>query len=300
MKVYYAVNKGFIPGIYFTWPECEKQIKGFNNPAFKKFFNEKEANQFLKNGFSNNRKPTKEVVDKKNEDFIEKELENNLEEKVFIYTDGSCIRFKNKLCKGGYGIYIPEKNIKIGKPLLNQKVTNNRAELTAIIESIPVLDSWDLQKKLCIFTDSQYSKYIFDGTGERYEKNGYKDKDGKDVPNIDLIKKMLNLKRTYNIVLLKVRAHTDKQDRHSLCNEIADQLATQGANLCDENIFIGKEDEDDKYQRRGKEDEKKINKNITMNELFGFDSNYTYDSDEEIIEDSKKTNIKLSNWFIKK
>jgi len=111
---------------------------------------------------------------------------------------------------------------------------------------------------------------------------------------------MLNLKRTYNIVLLKVRAHTDKQDRHSLCNEIADQLATQGANLCDENIFIGKEDEDDKYQRRGKEDEKKINKNITMNELFGFDSNYTYDSDEEIIEDSKKTNIKLSNWFIKK
>ena len=70
--------------------------------------------------------------------------------------------------------------------------------------------------------------YIFNGTGERYEKDGYKN-DGKDVPNIDLIKKLLELKRTYNIVLLKVRAHTDKKDEHSIANAIADKLANEGA-----------------------------------------------------------------------
>jgi predicted xylose isomerase-like sugar epimerase len=70
--------------------------------------------------------------------------------------------------------------------------------------------------------------YLFYGTGERYEQNGYKN-NGKDVPNIDLIKKLLSLKRTYNINLLKIRAHTRKKDIHSNNNEVADKLANQGA-----------------------------------------------------------------------
>ena len=37
-----------------------------------------------------------------------------------------------------------------------------------------------------------------------YEKDGFKNK-GVDVPNIDLIKRLLELKRTYNIVLLMLK-----------------------------------------------------------------------------------------------
>jgi hypothetical protein len=55
----------------------------------------------------------------------------------------------------------------------------------------------DLKKKICIFTDSQYCIYIMTGTGERYEKNGFK-QNGKSVPNIDLIKKALEIIRKYN------------------------------------------------------------------------------------------------------
>ena len=61
-----------------------------------------------------------------------------------------------------------------------------------------------------------------------YEKNGFK-QNGKPGPNIDLIKKGLELIRKYNIVMLKVRAHTNLKDDHSINNDIVDKLAEQGA-----------------------------------------------------------------------
>ena len=37
MAYYYAVKNGKNPGIYSTWAECEKQVKGFPNAQFKKW-----------------------------------------------------------------------------------------------------------------------------------------------------------------------------------------------------------------------------------------------------------------------
>ena len=73
-------------------------------------------------------------------DPLDPSYETNKSNALLIYTDGSCTRINKNLTKAGYGIYIPEKNIKVGAPLLNQKLTNNRAEMTAIIESIKYLD----------------------------------------------------------------------------------------------------------------------------------------------------------------
>lgn len=227
---YYVVHKGHIPGIYPIWKDCKKQIDNYKNPIFKKCTTEKEAKLFLEKGFDN-KKPSflvkKENTDNKNNSLIEIE-EDNTSSKIFIYTDGSFMKLKNNTQIAGYGIYIPSKNISVSKPLLNQKLTNNRAELTAIIESIDYLDEEELAYRICIFTDSQYSMYIFNGTGERYESNQFIEK-GKQVPNVDLIQKILKIKRSYNITLLKVRAHTDKKDIHSIHNEIADKLANDGA-----------------------------------------------------------------------
>jgi len=300
MSTYYVVHKGRVSGIYSSWNDCKKQVDKFDGAIFKKFTNKTDAETFLKEGFGENKKPRsvvrKENDDKKNNTKILDETIEDETDKIFIYTDGSCIKFKNNISKGGFGIYIPEKNIKIGLPLLNQKITNNRAEMTAIIDSLKYLDEWELLKKICIFTDSQYSMYIFNGTGERYEKNGYKN-DGKDVPNIDLIKKLLELKRTHNIILLKVRAHTDKKDKHSMGNEVADKLAQKGALSNDDskNIFSAFISQDNYF-------EEKIDKNVQMNELFEFDEGEEID-ENHIIDIKKKgkplKNPKLSNWFIK-
>jgi ribonuclease HI len=298
MSTYYVVHKGRLPGIYTSWNDCKKQVDKFDGAIFKKFTNKTDAETFLKEGFGENKKPRsvvrKENDDKKNNTKIVDETIEDDSEKIFIYTDGSCIKFKNNISKGGFGIYIPEKNVKIGAPLLNQKITNNRAEMTAIIDSLKYLDEWELLKKICIFTDSQYSMYIFNGTGERYEKNGYKN-DGKDVPNIDLIKKLLELKRTYNIVLLKVRAHTDKKDKHSMGNEVADKLAQKGALSNDEskNVFTAFVSGNDNFQ------EDKIDKNVQMNELFEFDEGEESDLNNIKKKGKPSKNPKLSNWFIK-
>lgn len=300
MKTFYVVHKGKVPGIYSSWDICKKHVTNFEGAIFKKFTNEDDAKTFLINGFGD-KKPRivtrRENDDKKNNSKIEDEIES-INDKILIYTDGSCIKFKNNISKAGYGIYIPEKNIKVGAPLLNQKLTNNRAELTAIIESFKYLDESDYTKKICIFTDSQYSMYILNGTGERYEKNGFKN-EGKDVPNIDLIKIILELKRKYNIVLLKIRAHTDKKDEHSRGNEIADKLANEGA-LYNEDKNIYKCDiEDINIYKYDIEDIKtdKINKDVQMNELFEFEEGI---ETESIFKNKKLKNQKLSNWFVKK
>lgn len=312
MSVFYVVHKGRKPGIYNNWNECKKQITNFDGAVFKKFTDAKEAGEFLVNGFPNSKKPrsivVKENADKKNLEKIDYELNNDDDEKIFIYTDGSCTYVKNNPTKAGYGIYIPQKNIEISSPLTNQKLTNNRAELTAIIESIKHLDDDDLSKKICIFTDSQYSMYIFNGTGEKYQKNNWKN-NGSDVPNIDLIKKMLELKKNYNIVLLKVRAHTDKKDTHSLCNAIADKLATDGANDSsnnnNNNLFYVKNKKNNKDNDDNDEDNNDdefdnnksyIDKNIQINELFDFD---VLENNENNV-NKKLKNQKLSNWFVKK
>lgn len=46
-KFYYAVRNGRNPGIYNSWAECEKQVKGFKEAKYKKFKTCDEANNFI-------------------------------------------------------------------------------------------------------------------------------------------------------------------------------------------------------------------------------------------------------------
>ena len=310
MKLY-AVHKGRKPGIYTTWEECKKQIDGFSGPIYKKFDNRTGAELFLKNGFnqkSMDKFSKKQTLIKKTDQKNEKILDDLLkdqENRVFIYTDGSCIRFKNGITKAGYGIYIPKKNIRISEPLLNQKQTNNRAELTSILECIKYLNKDELKKELVIITDSAYSMYIFDKTGENYEKNNFM-KDGQQVLNKDLVIKALKMKRAHNVKLVKVRAHTLKDDIHSKNNEVVDKLAKSGA-YKHKSDFEFDEDLEDKnldtsiytkyhevYQKLPDEDIK-IDKNITMNDIFEYDE-CTEKVASTYKNSSKKKN--LSQWFI--
>lgn len=47
VKKYYAVRKGYKPGIYTSWKNCEKQVKGFKGCEFKSFKTKEEAIKFL-------------------------------------------------------------------------------------------------------------------------------------------------------------------------------------------------------------------------------------------------------------
>ena len=43
---YYAVRKGFIPGIYYSWTECQKQVNKFSGAEFKSFKSLLEAEEY--------------------------------------------------------------------------------------------------------------------------------------------------------------------------------------------------------------------------------------------------------------
>lgn len=45
-KKYYAVRAGRTPGVYTSWPECQKNVIGFAGAIFKGFETEEEAKQF--------------------------------------------------------------------------------------------------------------------------------------------------------------------------------------------------------------------------------------------------------------
>ncbi len=238
---YYAVHKGRGgPNIYNTWPECKKAVDGLVGAVYKKFESMEDANKFMKQGFeaSGGSKPKglirHEKYETDNKDEIDAVLNApDAHRNIIAYTDGSCIRQDGKVyC--GYGIVIPDLNIKLSERLNDTKLTNNRAEMRAILHAIELVpDEMKATKRICIFTDSQYCKYIFQGTGERYERDGFmKRAEGggmEEVPNKDMIKTALSYIRAFDIAILKVRAHTGAADTHSSYNDMADQLANKGA-----------------------------------------------------------------------
>ena len=132
-----------------------------------------------------------------------------------IYTDGSC---KKNPGPGGWGVYCNDTEL-CGK---EDKTTNNRMEMTAVIEA---LEHFILCDHIIIHTDSKYVKNGITLWIKKWKLNGWKTATNKDVKNQDLWKKMdllidkrINLKTEW----LWVKGHTGIKG-----NERADQLARQ-------------------------------------------------------------------------
>jgi ribonuclease HI len=205
-KSYYAVKVGIKPGIYLTWTECKENIVGFSKAVYKKFNTEQEAKDYLNQ---------KIQLVGNSFDFTKC---------INIYTDGSCTGNGKKNAIGGYGIYFKENDPrnKSGKmkSSAKYKITNNRAELKAILSAIKIVTKdLDAGKTVIIHTDSKYS--ILSLT-----TNTIKNRDPALVPNYDYIIKGTKLVKKYqNLLFHHVLAHTTKQDIHSIGNMNADILA---------------------------------------------------------------------------
>ena len=107
---------------------------------------------------------------------------------VEIYTDGAC---SGNPGKGGWGAVLvygaKEKEISGA----DADTTNNRMELTAVIEALNTL------KEPCNVTLTTDSKYVCDAVNKEWvyswKKNGWKKADKKPALNIDLWEKLLAL-----------------------------------------------------------------------------------------------------------
>ena len=140
-----------------------------------------------------------------------------MNEVVDIYTDGAC---KGNPGPGGWGAWLNwgdhEKELFGGEP----ETTNNRMELTAVIEALASL------KRRCrvrLHTDSQYVQNGISSWIHDWKKRGWRTADKKPVKNVDLWKKLDELAGKHDIEWIWVRGHDGNPG-----NERADELANLG------------------------------------------------------------------------
>lgn len=136
---------------------------------------------------------------------------------VVIYSDGAC---KGNPGPGGWGALMNsgehQKELWGGEP----QTTNNRMELTAVIEALASL------KRTCdiaVYTDSEYVKNGITTWIHGWKKRGWKTADGKPVKNMELWQRLEALARLHHIEWHWVKGHAGHPG-----NEKADELANRG------------------------------------------------------------------------
>ena len=138
-------------------------------------------------------------------------------ENVVIYTDGAC---KGNPGPGGWGAWLRwgdhEREMFGGEPA----TTNNRMELTAVIESLASLKR---RVPVAIYTDSEYVKDGITKWIHGWKKRGWLTADKKPVKNIELWQKLDALVAQHDVQWHWVRGHTGDPG-----NERADALANKG------------------------------------------------------------------------
>ena len=155
---------------------------------------------------------------------------------IEIYTDGSSLGNGKKNAMAGVGVYFGKDDPRnVSEKLLGSEQTNNRAELTAILSAIKILNKdfkkYQLYKSIIIYSDSKYSIDCVTKWYKTWEKNSWKTKNKKEVKNQDIIKDILEEIKFYehNLQFKYIKAHTGLSDKHSICNQYADELAVLGA-----------------------------------------------------------------------
>lgn len=134
---------------------------------------------------------------------------------VEIFTDGAC---SGNPGPGGWGAILrygdKEKELCGGE----KETTNNRMELTAVIEALAAL------KEPCIVKLTTDSKYVCDailnGWVYSWQKNGWKKADKKPALNVDLWEMLLPLLDRHEVKFNWVKGHNGHRE-----NERCDQLA---------------------------------------------------------------------------
>ena len=136
-------------------------------------------------------------------------------QRVEIYTDGAC---SGNPGAGGWGALLRWKDLEKELSGAEKETTNNRMEMTAVIEAMQAL------KRPCNITLYTDSKYVMNGINEwlpNWKKNNWRTANKKaQVKNVDLWQKIDELICIHEIRWVWVKGHNGNED-----NERVDELA---------------------------------------------------------------------------
>lgn len=136
--------------------------------------------------------------------------------RVDLYTDGAC---SGNPGKGGYGGILIYNGIEKEYSGYAPETTNNRMEITAVIEGLKLLKE---PVELDIYSDSAYVVNAFElGWVESWSNNGWRTAGKKPVQNLELWLQLLDLLSRHKVAWHKVKGHAD-----NAYNNRCDALAT--------------------------------------------------------------------------
>ncbi len=142
-------------------------------------------------------------------------MEKTFNKTVELFTDGAC---SGNPGPGGWGAILRFKGTEKELCGGEEKTTNNRMELTAVIEGLAKL------KEPCNVTLLTDSKYVADGISKgwaaSWKKNGWRKADKKPALNADLWEKLLTLNDIHNLKINWIKGHAGHAE-----NERCDKLA---------------------------------------------------------------------------
>ena len=134
---------------------------------------------------------------------------------VDIYTDGACT---NNPGDGGYCAILIYNGIEKVISGNETMTTNNRMELLAVIKGLEGL------KEKCfvnLYSDSQYVVDAFNqGWITAWVSNNWRTAGKKEVKNVDLWKRLLELYNEHAVTFIKVKGHSDNE-YNNRCDKIA-------------------------------------------------------------------------------
>lgn len=138
---------------------------------------------------------------------------------IEIYTDGAC---SGNPGRGGWGVILRYGDIEKEMSGGATETTNNRMELTAVIEALKAL------KRECEITLYTDSRYVMDGVNEwlpNWKRNNWRTTNKKSaVKNIDLWQELDSLLPLHKIKWVWVKGHNGHPE-----NERVDKLAREQA-----------------------------------------------------------------------
>ena len=134
---------------------------------------------------------------------------------VEIYTDGAC---SGNPGKGGWGAILVYKGKEKELSGFEAQTTNNRMELTAVIEALKAL------KEPCSVKLTTDSKYVCDAINQNWvyswEANNWRKADKKPALNVDLWEELLALLEEHEVEFIWVKGH-DGHKYNERCDELA-------------------------------------------------------------------------------
>jgi ribonuclease HI len=223
-KKYYVVWTGRQPGIYTTWSEAERQVKGFPQARYKSFTSPVAAQEAYAGGSGSTSKlATKKPAGSEQKKSTAKSSSSAdiLNADVVIFCDGACDPNPGK---SGTGIAVYKHKIcaELWYGLYNPSGTNNTAELLGLFHSLLMAKEAVLRdESVIIHCDSKYSidcvtKWAFSWKAKDWTKKGG------DIKNLDIIKSAheIFLEIADKISVQHIKAHAGIEG-----NELADRMS---------------------------------------------------------------------------